>query len=109
MKYPFMTFPDDTVITHSDIYLENNKEKIKVYIEQPTDSGFFNATCILPEYSWQNINGFTKNQIKDFQELIEKGSYLIYKFARQGGFGNAGRSVFARTLEFDKSNSQKLI
>lgn len=89
MKYPFITFPDDTVITHSDIYAEDGKDKIKVYIEQPTDDGFSNATCILPDYSWQEINGFTDLQISDFQKFIEKGVYIIYKFARQGGFGNA--------------------
>ena len=70
MKYPFITFPDDTVITHSDIYAEDGKDKIKVYIEQPTDDGFSNATCILPDYSWQEINGFTDLQISDFQKFI---------------------------------------
>jgi hypothetical protein len=29
------------------------------------------------------------NQIKGFQDIIEKGVHVIYKFARQGGFGNA--------------------
>lgn len=72
MKYPFMTFPDETVITHSDIYSENDIQKIKVYIEQPIELGFATATCILPEYSWQEINGFTQEQINSFQQLIEK-------------------------------------
>lgn len=89
MKYPFMTLPDETVITHSDIYLEDNVEKIKVYIEQPVENGFCNATCILPNYEWKNINGFTKDQIASFQDLLEKGCHIIYKFAKQGGFGNA--------------------
>ena len=64
-------------------------EKIKVYIEQPTDKGFADATCILPEYSWQEVHGFSQEQINSFQELIEKGVHVIYKFAKQGGFGNA--------------------
>lgn len=54
-------------------------KKIKVYIEQPIESGFCNATCILPEYKWQNINGFTQEQIADFQDMLEKGSHIIYK------------------------------
>ena len=77
MKYPFMTLPDETVITHSDIYIEDNVEKIKVYIEQPIESGFCNATCILPEYKWQNISGFTQDQIADFQDMLEKGSHML--------------------------------
>lgn len=88
MKYPFMTMPDETEITHSSIYEEDNCEKIKVYIERPVDDGFINATCILPDYTWQN-NGFSENKIKEFQDIIEKGSHVIYKFARQGGFGHA--------------------
>ena len=88
MKYPFMTFPDDTEITHSSIYEEDGVEKIKVYIERPVDNGFIDATCILPCYTWEN-NGFSKEDIAAFQSLLEKGAHVIYKFARQGGFGNA--------------------
>ena len=49
MKYPFMTFPDDTEITHSSIFEEDGIEKIRVYIERPVAGGFINATCILPK------------------------------------------------------------
>lgn len=89
MKFPFMTLPDETEITHSSIYLEDGVEKIKVYIEQPVANGFFDATCVLPEYKWISVNGFSNSQISEFQNLIEKGIQIIYKFARQGGFGNA--------------------
>ena len=89
MKYPFITFPDDTVITHSDIFTEDGKDKILVYIEQPTEDSFLNATCVLPDYSWHDVNGFSDSQIDEFQKFIEKGVHVIYKFARQGGFGNA--------------------
>ena len=88
MKYPFMTMPDETEITHSSIYEEAGVEKIKVYIERPVENGFINATCILPDYIWEN-NGFSDDEIKDFQEILEQGVHVIYKFARQGGFGNA--------------------
>lgn len=48
MKSPYMTLPDETEITHSDI-------------------------CV----------------VDGFEDIIRNGSHLIYKFARQGGFGNA--------------------
>ena len=82
MKYPFMTMPDETEITHSSIFEENGVEKIHVYIERPVEGGFIDATCILPDYSWQN-NGFSDAEIKEFQDILEKGSHLIYKFARK--------------------------
>ena len=88
MKYPFMTFPDNTEITHSSVFEESGKEKIRVYIERPADNGFIDATCILPDYSWEN-NGFSQDEIENFQKLIEKSAHVIYKFAKQGGFGNA--------------------
>ena len=89
MKYPFMTFPDYTEITHSDIYVEDGVEKIRVYIEQPVKDGFYSATCILPSYTWENVEGFSESQIAEFQKLIANGSHIIYKFAKKGGFGNA--------------------
>jgi hypothetical protein len=49
MKYPFMTMP----------------------IERPVEGGFIDATCILPDYSWQN-NGFSDAEIKEFQDILEK-------------------------------------
>lgn len=88
MKYPFMTFPDETVITHSDIFVENDVEKIKVYFEKPIDGGFIDATCVLPEYNWLN-HGFSEEEISNFQKLLEKGVHVIYRFAKQGGFGHA--------------------
>lgn len=88
MKYPFMTMPDDTEITHSSIYEEDGIEKIRVFIERPVETGFINAVCILPSYTWENY-GFSQDEIGSFQELLEKAAHVIYKFARQGGFGNA--------------------
>lgn len=71
MKYSFMTMPDETEITHSSIFEENGVEKIRVYIERPVEGGFIDATCILPDYSWQN-NGFSDAEIKEFQDILEK-------------------------------------
>lgn len=79
MKYPFMTMPDETEITHSSIYEEAGIEKIKVYIERPVENGFINATCILPDYSWEN-NGFSDTEIQDFQEILEQRANFLPEF-----------------------------
>ena len=44
MMYPYMTLPDETEITHSDIINNNGKEQVKVYIETPVEGGFKDAT-----------------------------------------------------------------
>ena len=89
MLYPFMTLPDETEIVHSEILLKNNKENVKVYIERPIDGGFASATCWLPEYKWENINGFSTEDIDYFSEIIHSGTHLLFEFARSGGFENA--------------------
>lgn len=74
-----MTMPDETEITHSSIYEEDGLEKIKVYIERPVENGFINATCILPDYSWEN-NGFSDDEIKDFQEILKQRANFLPEF-----------------------------
>ena len=55
MMYPFMTLNDDTEITHSEMKPDG---RVKVYIETPDEKdGFHNATCYLPDYTWEKIFG----------------------------------------------------
>ena len=87
MMYPFLQLDDGTEIVHSEM-LENNE--VKVYVEKPDEKdGFHNASCILPEYRWEEINGFSKEDVERFQEIIESTAHLIIEFSQQGGFENA--------------------
>lgn len=83
MLYPFMTLEDNTEIVHSEAYIENGVEKVKVCIEQPVYGGFNSAQCILPEYEWQKVEGFNEKEIASLQELIESVSHII-QLARDG-------------------------
>ncbi len=89
MMYPFLQLDDKTEIVHSDIISTANGESVKVYIEKPVMGGFHSATCYLPDYRWENIEGFDKKDIEKFQEIIESTAHLIFRFAKQGGLGNA--------------------
>ena len=87
MMYPFLQIDGDTEIVHSDM-LPNGE--VKVYIEKPdAKDGFHHATCFLPEYRWENINGFTDEEMKRYQEVIESTAHLIIEFSQQGGFDHA--------------------
>lgn len=88
MMYPYMTLPDDTEITHSDIINNNGKEQVQVYIETPIDGGFKDATCILPDYEW-TVHGYTEEEMQYFKDFVEKAAHLFFKFARSKGFENA--------------------
>ena len=87
MMYPFMTLPDDTEITHSEI---KNDGRIKVYIETPDEKdAFHNAVCWLPEYEWENISGYSQTEIEKFLKLLQNNVHLIVEFAKSGGILNA--------------------
>ena len=87
MMYPFIHFADETEIVHSEI-LQNGE--VKVYIEKPDENDcFHHATCFLPTYRWEDIFGFSDNDIKEYQKIISSFSHLIFDYAGHGGIENA--------------------
>lgn len=89
MLYPFMTLEDNTEIVHSESYTENGVERVRVELEKPVEGGFYSAECILPEYTWQKVQGFTDNDIAKLQDIIASLAHIIIRLAREGGFDNA--------------------
>lgn len=89
MLYPFMTLPDGTEIVHSESLFEDGKEKVKVVVEQPVDYGFKSAVCWLPEYRWEQVDGFSSEEVATLQTLIESLAHIIFELARDGGFEHA--------------------
>jgi hypothetical protein len=74
--YPFLQIDGDTEIVHSE-RLPNGE--VKVYVEKPdAKDGFHNAACFLPSYRWEDINGFTVDEIARYQEVIESAAHLIH-------------------------------
>ena len=70
MMYPFLQIDGDTEIVHSDM-LPNGE--VKVYVEKPdAKDGFHHASCFLPSYRWENVEGFSAKEIDQYQEAIEK-------------------------------------
>lgn len=87
MMYPFMTLNDDTEITHSEMKPDG---RVKVYIETPDlKDGFHNATCYLPDYTWEDIVGYSETELDYFKHLVRDNAHLIMEFSQEGGFENA--------------------
>ena len=83
MMYPFITLNDDTEITHSEMKPDGS---VKVYIETPDENGgFHSAVCWLPQYRWENVKGYTTEEMSFFQELIRNNAHLILEFSQDGG------------------------
>ena len=89
MLYPFMTLNDETEIVHSESMIKDGREQVKVVIEKPVFGGFHSAVCWLPDYRWEDIQGFTSQEIQEYQEFIESLANIIIEFARDGGFDRA--------------------
>ena len=87
MMYPFLTRSDETEIVHSEM---KPNGQVKVYIEKPDEKdGFHNASCWLPAYRWEEINGFSEDEISYYQSVIESTAHLILRLAKDGGFEHA--------------------
>jgi hypothetical protein len=89
MLYPFMTLEDNTEIVHSEALTIDGKEQVKVCIEKPVFEGFHSAECWLPEYRWDKVNGFSQEEIEEYQKLLESLAHIIIRLSREGGFDNA--------------------
>ena len=86
MMYGYMTLPDDTGIAHSEMKPDGS---VKVYLERPVEGGFHSATCYLPTYRWENISGFSEDEIRKFDKILHDNAHLILEFSQEGGFENA--------------------
>lgn len=86
MVYPYATIGDTTEVVHSEMKPDG---RVKVYIEKAVYDGFHNATCYLPDYTWENIVGFSNAEMEYYKEFVENNAHLIMEFARGGGFDNA--------------------
>lgn len=85
MMYPYITFSDETEVTHSHIITQNGRREIQVHFERPTDSGFNTARCILPNYEWKIKEGFTDKEMEFFEQFLQNNAHLIFHFAETGG------------------------
>lgn len=77
MMYPFMVLDDKTEVVHSDAYIDNGVETVKVYFEQPVYGGFHSAECYLPSYTWKNIDGFSPEEISKYEDFLKSVAQSI--------------------------------
>lgn len=87
MIYPFMTFEDETEITHSEM-LPNGE--VKVFVETPNEKDCFHSmVCYLPSYRVENIIGYSQSEVDKYVNFIQKAANLIIEFSQEGGFNCA--------------------
>ncbi len=85
MMYPYMTLPDETLITHSHLLDENGIKTVEVHFERPIDTGFDTARCSLPSYKWIIRDGYSDKEITEFERMLHDGAHVFFKYAERGG------------------------
>lgn len=87
MMYPFLQIDGDTEIVHSEMLPGG---EVKVYIEKPDErDGFHHAECYLPAYRWEEIDGFSPEEIERLEDVVRSTAHLIMEFSQTGGFDHA--------------------
>lgn len=89
MMYPYMKLSDETEIVHSHLIEENGEKRVEVHFERPTEDGFDTARCSLPSYKWIRIDGFTEEEIANFEIFLRNNAHLLFKYAEIGGINIA--------------------
>ena len=85
--YQFLTLDDKTEIVHSEMREDGS---VKVYMEKPDEKDcFHHATCYLPQYQWEDIYGFSEDEMTRLREVVESTAHLILRYSKEGGFENA--------------------
>ena len=81
MMYPFLTLTDETEITYSEMKSDGT---VKVYIETPDENdGFHNAICWLPELRWEEIHGYSDEEIEGYKELLRNNVHSIINLSKK--------------------------
>ena len=89
MIYLYITLVDGTEIVHTYVFGVYGLKKVEVHFERPKENGFDTARCQLPSYKLIIRDGFTDEEMKRYQEVIESTAHLIIEFSQQGGFDHA--------------------
>lgn len=63
-------------------------------IESRGKSGFHNATCYLPEYSWEDVNGYSDAEMDYFKEFVRNNAHLMIEFSKNHFEPGAGKENF---------------
>lgn len=76
MMYHLITLPDNTEMVYSRRMPDG---RVKVYVEKPDEKdGFHHAVCWLPGYTWDEINGFSTEEIGRYQKIVESMAHQIF-------------------------------
>lgn len=78
MMWCYVKLPDETQFAYSET---RDDGTVKIAIERPRDWGFDTAKCIMPAYRWFEVDGFTQEELDDFESFLRDNAPLIFELA----------------------------
>ena len=85
MMYPYMMLEDETLVTHSHLKEQNGIKTVDVHFERPIFEGFDMARISLPSYEWIMRDGYSDEEIKEFEDYAARHAHNFYYYAEIGG------------------------
>lgn len=86
MTWNYLRYPDDTQIAYSDLRPDGT---IEVTIERPIDYGFDTAVCLLPSFRWTKNEGFSPDEMEQWDAILKSNAPLIFELAEEHEVANA--------------------
>lgn len=91
MVYEYVKYPDETLVTFSDIRKKDNgDEYIRVCFERPTEHGFDTVVFELPSYNiLERVGHYSDEEVAFFKQVVEYGAAYFFETVRKGGTQSA--------------------
>ena len=80
MYWNYIQLPDETQIAYSDMRKDGT---IGIRVERPVEQGFDQALCTIPSYRWDNVSGFTAEEIASLDKFVRNNAPMIYELSQR--------------------------
>lgn len=78
MMWCYVQLPDETQFAYSET---RDDGTVEIAIERPRDRGFDTAKCFMPAYRWLEVDGFSQDELDDFESFLRDNAPLIFELA----------------------------
>ncbi len=86
MFYTYVELDDHTQITYSNVLDEGT---VEVSVERPVELGFDSALCVLPSFTWRDVEGFSSTEFAQIDDFVHNNAPLILRLSREVSKGYA--------------------
>ena len=85
---PLLSFENGLEVTYSDLkHRDNGTEFITIYFEKPNSKGFFDSAQVnFPGSDFEQVKGFTKADLKEFREYIDRSGRTALQFSKEEAY-----------------------